>query len=177
MDDLRTCLIRPEAGDGSDDEGVRAVNDAAFGRDDESRIVDEVRLEPWFERSMSLVAIEDGAVVGHVLLSRCTVEGLDGPVAPTVLAIGPVAVVPDRQRRGIGSALMRRAIEEATRRRSGAVVLLGHPAYYPRFGFASARSIGLDPPADWSDEAWMALRLPDWTPELRGVVRFPRAFG
>ncbi len=170
-------IIRPEAADGSDDEAVRAVNDAAFGRDEESRIVEGVRLEPWFERSMSLVAVEDGRVVGHVLLSRCTVERPDGQVVATVTGIGPVAVLPERQRRGIGSALMHGAIDAATARRSPAIVLVGHPTYYPRFGFVRARSIGLEAPAEWPDEAWMALPLPDWTPGLRGVVRFPPAFG
>jgi len=73
--------------------------------------------------------------------------------------LGPIGVRPDRQRQGVGQALM----------------LLGHPAY-PRFGFERARALALEAPAPWPDEAWMAPRLPAWTPDLRGIVHFPEAF-
>ena len=71
---------------------------------------------------------------------------------------------------------MRDAIEVAERRRLPLVALLGHATYYPRFGFEPARAIGIEPPRPWPDESWLALRLPGWTPELRGTVRYPPAF-
>ena len=95
----------------------------------------------------------------------------------TVLAIGPVAVDPAVQRRGVGSALMAAAASLAVARAVPALVLLGHPSYYPRFGFESARGAGLEPPAAaWPDAAWMARLLPAWTDDMRGTVRYHEAF-
>jgi putative acetyltransferase len=167
--------VRPEvAGDVG---AIRAIHNAAFGQPDEGRIVDAIRAagpEGW----RSLVAEDNqGRVVGHLLLSPCDVERPDGSVAGTVLALGPVAVDPGVQYRGVGSSLVAASLGLAVARAAPAVVLLGHPAYYPRFGFGPARDLGLEPPADWPDDAWMARRLPAWTPDLRGVVRYPAAFG
>lgn len=117
-------------------------------------------------------------IVGHLLLSPCPVEDADGAVLATVLAVGPVAVAPAVQRRGIGSALMHAATAVAVARGVPALVLLGHPEYYPRFGFEPARVVGLEPPADaWPDPVWLARRLPAWDEAMRGTVRYPEAFG
>ena len=161
---------------------VRAVELAAFTGPEEADIVDRIRSEApdgWY----SLVAIGtpgsgvDGLIVGHLLLSPCPVVDEDGNVLATVLAVGPVAVVPEVQRRGIGSALMHVAASLAVARGVPALVLLGHPEYYPRFGFGSARDAGLAPPTElWPDAAWMARRLPAWSEDMRGTVRFPEAF-
>ena len=165
-----------------DEPVVRHVNRTAFPGPEEAAIVDAIRAEApdgWH----SLVAVgapetpDDGVVLGHLLLSPCPVEDDDGRVVATVLAIGPVAVVPERQFRGIGSALMGAAMSLAIARGVPALVLLGHPTYYPRFGFESARGVGLEPPAQaWPDPAWMARRLPAWTDDIRGTVRYPAAF-
>ena len=82
----------------------------------------------------------------------------------------------DQQRRGVGAALMRAAIEVSRREHQPLICLLGQASYYPQFGFEPARRIGLAPPGPWPDESWLALRLPGWTPALRGVVRYPPAF-
>ena len=155
---------------------VRAINESAFGRPDEARIPDEIRgSDRWIEGG-SLVAVDPtGELVGHLLLSEGDLVAEDGSRRP-VWMIGPVAVVPELERRGVGSALMRAAIVLATERGQPVLVLLGHPTYYPRFGFESARAIGIEPPQPWSDAAWMALRLPAWTPDLRGVAHFAPAF-
>ena len=160
-----------------DEPGVRGVNLAAFTGPEEADIVDRIRREApagW----LSLVAIDTlGAIVGHLLLSPCPVTGDDGTVVGTVLAIGPVAVLPAVQFRGVGSALMASATSLAVARAVPALVLLGHPTYYPRFGFESARGIGLQPPDQrWPDAAWLARRLPAWTDAIRGTVRYPEAF-
>ena len=161
-----------------DEPGVRDVELAAFGGPEEAEIVDRIRAEApagW----LSLVAADAaGDIVGHLLLSPCPVEDDAGAVRTTVLAIGPVAVRPSAQRRGVGAALMYAAMSLAMARGAPALVLLGHADYYPRFGFEPARPLGIEPEvATWPDEAWMALRLADWTPELRGVAHFPPAFG
>lgn len=90
--------------------------------------------------------------------------------------IGPVAVLPARQRQGVGGALIRAAVELATERGEPVLCLLGHATYYPRFGFERARALGIDAPRPWGDEYWMALRLPAWDPSVRGIARFPPAF-
>ena len=165
-----------------DEPGVRFVNRAAFPGPEEADIVDRIRREApdgW----LSIVAVGapgtpvDGLIVAHALLSPCPVEDAAGVVVATVLALGPVAVLPELQFRGIGSALMGAAMSLAMARGAPAVVLLGHPSYYPRFGFSSARDAGLEPPADaWPDAAWMARLLPAWDDGMRGTVRYPEAF-
>jgi putative acetyltransferase len=155
-----------------DEDAIRAIHDAAFGETDEGRIVDRQRATSGHDARLSLVAEVDGAIVGHCLLSRCPVEG----AGLEVLALGPIAVRPDRQGHGIGGSLVRAAVAEAERRGSPAVVLLGHPTYYPRFGFEPARPLGLEAPAAWPDAAWMACRLSGWFGGVRGVVRYPEAF-
>ncbi len=156
--------------------GIRRVHDAAFGGSTEGRIVDDLRATPEWIPTGSLVALDaEGLVVGHLLLSRGTLTRQNGSAA-AIGTIGPVGVVPGRQRQGIGAALMRRAIDAARELGLPALCLVGHAEYYPRFGFVPARSIGLEPPKPWPDANWLALRLSDGTPELRGVVSFPRAF-
>jgi putative acetyltransferase len=167
--------IRFEAPD--DEQGIRDVELAAFTGPEEAEIVDAIRADApdgW----RSLVAVDgSGRIVGHLLMSPCPVEDDDGAPVATVLAIGPVAVDPGVQRRGVGSALMAAAASLAVARAVPALVLLGHPSYYPRFGFESARSVGLEPPAAaWPDAAWMARLLPAWTDDMRGTVRYHVAF-
>ncbi len=166
-----------------DEPGVRRVNLAAFTGPEEAAIVDAIRAEApdgW----QSLVATGApgsghlGEIVGHLLLSPCRLEAPDGSVRTTVLAVGPVAVDPAVQRRSVGSALMTAAVAVATARGAPAVVLLGYPDYYARFGFAPARALGLQPPADaWPDAAWMARLLPAWDDGMSGTVHYPEAFG
>jgi putative acetyltransferase len=161
-----------------DEPGVRDVELAAFAGPEEAAIVDRIREEAP-EGWLSLVAVDGaGAIVGHLLLSPCPVEDGEGAPVSTVLAIGPVAVLPAVQYRGVGSALMYAAMSLAIARGAPALVLLGHADYYPRFGFESARDVGLLPPAEaWPDHVWMARRLPAWDESMRGTVRYPEAFG
>lgn len=157
---------------------VRDVVEAAFGRALEAGILDGVRGTPdWFADGSLVAADGDGRVIGHVLLSRGMLAASDGTVTEIGL-IGPVAVWPELQRRGVGDGLMRAAISAATARHLPVICLVGHPSYYPRFGFQPARALGIEPVVeDWPDAAWMVLRLPGWMPSLRGVVHFPPAFG
>jgi len=160
-----------------DEPGVRRVHEAAFPGPEEAAIVDDIRrLAP--DGWQSIVALDaGGVVVGHLLLTPCPVEGAAGERLGEVLALGPVAVQPAVQFRGVGTALVTAAVSLAVARGVPAIVLLGHPSYYPRFGFVPARGCGLEPPADaWPDAAWMARLLPAWTDEVRGTVRYPTAF-
>jgi putative acetyltransferase len=157
---------------------VRFVEERAFGRGVEADIVDAIRgTADWYDHG-SLVALDpSGKIVGHVLLSRGRLVA-DDAGSTEIGMIGPVAVMPDVQRRGVGSTLMRAEIATATARGLPMLCLVGHPNYYPRFGFEPARALGIRPSDEgWPDDAWMVLRLPAWTAELRGVAHFAPAFG
>jgi putative acetyltransferase len=125
-------------------EAIRAVNRQAFDQEQEGRIVDTLR-----ERGavlLSLVAVADGEVVGHLLFSPASIGSLQGA------ALGPMAVVPAYQRQGIGSPLVVRGLQWLQAHGCPAVVIIGHPGFYPRFGFEAATVFGLacdwDVPAD-----------------------------
>jgi putative acetyltransferase len=171
-------LVRSEApGDAA---AIRELTDAAFAPStDEGRIVDALRQDAaaWVP-DLSLVAVDvaDGRLVGHVVTSLGTLHGADAPSRP-VLALGPISVLPERQGQGIGAALIHETVARATSAGWPVIVLLGHATYYPRFGFEPARALGIEPQQPWSDEHWMALRLPGWTTGLHGTMRYPSAFG
>jgi putative acetyltransferase len=152
---------------------IRRVHIEAFGRADEAELA--LRLLAREPRCISLVAERTGAVIGHVLWSPVSVDGRD--FAPPPLALGPLGVLPDAQRTGAGSALARAGIEECRRRGAPFAVVLGHPAYYPRFGFVPAARFGLTfgdaPPRD----AFMALELaPGALASAAGPVRYAPEF-
>lgn len=154
---------------------VDAVHRAAFADDEDvPRIVERTRASDSYLPDLSLVAVrcvdqhkhEPEEVLGHVLLSRAWIDG--GPV----LALGPIGVLPEWQRRGIGSRLMRESIERARDSGESLIVLLGHPSYYPRFGFVRAGEVGVT--GAWTSDPFMALALRDDHP--RGRFEFPPAF-
>jgi putative acetyltransferase len=118
---------------------VRSVNELAFGQATEADLV--VRLQQACTGSLSLVAEDDDGVVGHILFTPVLVESAGRRVVGMGLA--PMAVLPDRQRQGIGSALVRRGLEILHDRSCPFVVVVGHPEYYPRFGFERASTHGL----------------------------------
>ncbi|HEX9123455.1 MAG TPA: N-acetyltransferase [Actinomycetota bacterium] len=130
---------------GGDFAAIEAVLDAASDGTDGSRIVREVRASDAYLPALSLVAEEGEDVVGHVLFSRGWLVSEDH--RRPILCLGPVAVRPDRQRRGIGIALNERGLEEARRGREPLVVVLGHAEYYPRFGFERASAHGIARPS------------------------------
>jgi putative acetyltransferase len=164
-----TFLIRPERP--GDEDAVREVHRLAFGRDDEGRLVDDLRAGG-FGR-LALVAEDEGRVVGHVLFGALPI------VTPSAtldaLALAPLAVVPAHQRRRIGSALVRDGLRACRDDGHRIVVVLGHPGYYPRFGFSAEKATRLASP--YAGPAFMALELePGALEGVVGAVRYPPPF-
>lgn len=163
--------VRPETG--ADAAAVRRVVEAAFPTAEEADLVDALRGDPAWLPGLSFVAeAPDGRVAGYALMTRCRVGGADA------LALAPVAVLPEHQRRGAGDAVVRAALAEAARRGERLVVVLGHPAYYPRFGFVRASSLGVSAGFAVPDEALMAL-VPAGSsgPVPSGPIEYAAPFG
>jgi putative acetyltransferase len=161
--------IRPEVE--NDHADIRDVNRLAFGRDDEGRLVDALRSGGYAR--VSLVAEADGQVVGHVLFSALPIETPSGTIE--ALSLAPMAVVPSHQRRGIGSVLVREGLRVCRGRGHGIVIVLGHPEFYPRFGFSAKLAEGLKAP--FSGPAFMALEfVPGALEGVEGRVRYPPPF-
>lgn len=162
-----------------DYEAVRLINYEAFGkRDDEADLVERIRQSPGFVPELSLVALDGEEVVGHVLLSEACVTKEEEDRSHTVLALAPIAVAPARQKSGVGSALMAEALRRARELPYGLVLLIGHPSYYPRFGFHPARSYGLElKQFEVPDDVFMACELKEGElGRVRGELRYPDAF-
>lgn len=156
-----------------DRQAVREVNDIAFGRVGEANVVDALRGAA--EPLISLVADEDGSVVGHVLFSPVLLE--PKPFGSLALGLAPLAVHPSRQRRGIGSLLITEGLKECRRLGCGAVFILGDPAYYRRFGFAPAVRGGFRSEYEVPEEAFMVAELEPGALEGRhGRVRYRPEF-
>jgi putative acetyltransferase len=156
---------------------VRRVNDAAFGRATEGSIVDRLRRE--CGELLSWVAEDrDGSVIGYVLFSPVTVVRDGRRDSVRGLGLGPLAVLPSCQRRGVGSALVRHGLAAAGIRGAAFVVVVGYSGYFPRFGFEPASWQGVRCP--WTripDDAFMIKILdPDVMHEVRGVARYRDEF-
>ena len=165
--------IRPETTE--DYAAIREVNALALGQEDEARLVENLRRSPDFIAELSLVAVEAGRVVGHILFSPVVIETKDGAVS--ALALAPMAVRPELQNQGIGSELVRDGLGRCRNLGHRIVVVVGHPVYYPRFGFSPARARGLEAPFPVPDEACLALELvPGALDGIAGVVRYPPPF-
>lgn len=165
--------IRPEIP--SDRESIYRVNHEAFGQEVESRLVDALRLSSAFIPELSLVALEDSEIVGHILFTRLTLR--DDSVTHPALALAPMAVSPAWQRRGIGSALVRRGLADARELGHRVVIVVGHPSYYPRFGFQPAKPFGIHPPFDVPEDAFLVLELqPGALDGVHGRVEYPPEF-
>jgi putative acetyltransferase len=162
--------VRRERAD--DLEAVREVIRQAFGQDDEARLVDALRAGGYSR--LSLVAVEGECVVGHVLFSDLPIVTPGGTLPG--LALAPLAVRPAHQRRGFGSRLVREGLRACAEAGHRIVVVLGHPDYYPRFGFSAQLAERLKAP--FSGPAFMALELvPGALTGVTGEVRYPPPFG
>jgi putative acetyltransferase len=155
--------VRDESPD--DWQAVYRVVSSAFGRSSEAELVGQLREAG--DSVVSLVADDDGQIVGHVLLSK-----MDAPFP--ALALAPVSVIPTRQRSGIGSALIKRAASEARDQGWAAIFVLGDPNYYNRFGFDQEAAAGFTSP--YAGRHFMVLKLSPSLPATTGLLRHAPAF-
>jgi len=154
---------------------ITRVNDLAFGRPEEGRLVENLRKEPNFESHLSLIAEIAGEIVGHIILMPVIIQGSSENF--TTLSLGPIAVIPDHQSQGVGGQLIEAGHRAALELGYDSVVLLGHPGYYPRFGYKLASLWGLTNPWGFHDEPWMAIELvPGALSGRAGLVQYPAAF-
>lgn len=155
---------------------IQTVNQLAFGGDNEVKLVDAIRGSQFFIPELSLVAVnDDNEVIGHILFSVIHVETEAG-VVPT-LGLAPMAVLPEHQNSGVGSTLVREGLKKSTELGYEHVMVLGHPNFYPKFGFVPSRSKGIEPPFPVRDEVFMVLELtPDALRGIQGTVKYPPAF-
>ena len=186
--------IRPEQP--ADFAAIAAVVEQAFGSTVEPQLIEAIRADACYRPELALVAEVDddndndgygsgdgnggdraSRIVGHVMISHAELRGDDGTVR-TIATLSPLAVVPGRQRQGIGSALVREVTRRADELGDAVVVLEGSPRYYPRFGFVDCRTLGITMNLpDWAPpDAGQAMPLSAYDPSLRGTVVYPPPF-
>lgn len=149
------------------------VNEAAFGRPGEADLVDALRQRGAV--TLSLVAEQEGKVVGHILFSPMTIT--NGGEVFTAVGLGPLAVSPAYQKAGIGSQLVKVGLEMLQQAGHSLVIVLGHPTYYPRFGFVPASQFGIRWENEVPDEVFMVLALqPGALDGISGIARYQPEF-
>lgn len=169
-------LIRREIPE--DEQAIGDVHASAFasrypqGHPVEPKLVADLRGSDAWIGALSLVAVIDGAIVGHVCCTRAVLE----PAGSPVLGLGPLGVREQYTRHGVGSGLMHAVIGGADALDEPLVVLLGHPEYYTRFGFRPAADLGIEPAAPEWAPAFHARTLTSYRPDLRGRFRYAQPF-
>jgi predicted N-acetyltransferase YhbS len=138
-------------------------------------LVQKLRNGNRFIPELSIVAEIDNTVVGHILFTKAPIEGEENYVS---LALAPVAVLPEYQNKGIGMELIQNGLEKAKKMGFESATVVGHPKYYPRFGFQKASRWGIKFPVEVPDEVFMAIELiPDSLKGKSGVVNYANEFG
>lgn len=152
----------------ADQPAIRAIVEAAFGQPDEADLVEQLRADG--DVMFELVEEDAGEVVGHILYSRLWADSVN-----LYAALAPLAVRPDRQRDGVGKRLTAASIEAAKEFGAQAVIVLGHPEYYPKFGFTTDAAAKVKSPYSGSP-AFMALALEAGALDEPVLVAYPNAF-
>lgn len=163
-------IIRMEKKD--DHEAVKEVNLKAFPTDVEATLVEKLRSSL---DVISMVAVHDDKVVGHILFSPLTIEN-DNESFPALI-LAPIAVLPEYQKQGIGTQLIEKGIIECKNQGHSIIILVGHPEYYPRFGFKSAEQYDIQHPFEVPEDVFMVYELkPDTLKYVNGVLMYSKPF-
>lgn len=162
---MRDIWIRPARAEDAD--AIIALNDAAFGTKDEARIVSQLLANG--DSLASLIAHNDREILGHIQFFRILINGND-----TGAGLGPMSVAPERQKSGIGRGLIKLGMTMMEGQGRELVFVLGHPDYYPKFGFSPEVAARYEAP--WSGPAFMGIELSPAAPRT-GTLTYPKAFG
>jgi putative acetyltransferase len=162
--------IRPETE--ADKAAVFEVNKSAFPTEDEAKLVDALRTS--VDPCVSLVAVDNHNVVGHIMFTPVTLDSVDNL---QLMALAPMAVSPSLQRGGIGTKLVNAGLQRCRELGVGAVAVLGHPEYYPRFGFRPSSQWGIKSEYDVPEDVFMLLELSaDYLQPYDGIIRYSAVF-
>jgi len=154
---------------------IKEINDLAFKQANESMLIETLRDSPDFIPGLSLVAEFEQKIIGHILFYP--VKIVNDSIEYVTLALAPMAVHPDYQRRGIGSKLVKEGLKRAKDLGHGSVIVAGHPEYYPRFGFKEASGFGIRTPFNVPDNAFLAIELAnDALKDVKGIVKHPQPY-
>jgi len=169
---MQSITVRPETPE--DIRAIDVVHISAFGGEAEAQLLSALRESVSYNRELSLVAELGGRIVGHVLLTRVPVR--KGGREKHVLALGPMSVVPSQSHRGIGSELIQSSVGLAREKGYGSIVVLGHPAFYKRFGFVPAKDLQVTCNLPAPSEALTVMELEPGNLEGGGHVEYPEPF-
>jgi putative acetyltransferase len=162
-------IVRPERAD--DERELAGLIDAAFGDTEKSEFAARIRASAGYVPELTFVAEDAGELIGFTMLSYVSAGQRD------VLILTPMAVRPNRQRRGVGKEVVRAAVAAADARGEPVVLVEGVPSYYPQFGFRSAGELGFErPDVRIPEAAWLALPLTAWDPAVAAPVVYPDFF-
>lgn len=159
-----------------DFEQIIIVNDLAFKQPNEGLMISALRKNSKFIPELSLVAEIDSKIVGHILFFPLNI--ISGEKSYEVLSLAPMAVIPEYQKKGIGKKLVTEGLKKSKEMKFKAILVLGHPTYYPKFGFEPASKWNIKPPInDVPDEASMALELLEGFLRYKaGVIEYPAEY-
>ena len=168
---IKNLEIRPE--ESKDYSQITQVSNLAFGRENEAKLIEKIRESNNYLPELSLIAQLDNKIVGHIMFSYVDLVGKD---SIKILALAPVAVLPQYQNRGIGSLLIKTSLEMAENTASPMVIVLGDSKFYSRFGFEPAVNYGLKSTFDVADEYFMVKFLAKEDKSYHGRIKYPSAF-
>jgi predicted N-acetyltransferase YhbS len=170
---MKDISIRQETN--SDQTVITQIHNGAFCRKEEGMLVNLLRINYAFESQLSLVADSGSDIIGHILLFPIFIQTKLGRFP--ILSLGPIAVLPDFQELGIGGKLITQAHTIGKRLGYGASVVIGHPLYYPRFGYKIASLWGLSNPWKIHNEAFMAIEFTEgYLNDKAGICIYPDAY-
>lgn len=148
-----------------------AFKSAEHSDGNEQNLVVELRKSKAFIPKLSLVAVEEDKIVGHILFTKAFIQGVE------VLALAPLSVLPDYQNKGVGLSLMKEGHKIAHKLGYEYSVVLGHSKYYPKAGYIPASKYGIKAPFEVEDESFMAICLTGSQDKLNGIMEYDKAFG
>lgn len=167
-------VISTRKANSSDTASILSVHQKAFGRDEEANLVEAIIQSDHFIEQLSIVGSVDEEVCGHALFSRVMIEDIE---SDRILALAPVAVLPEYQGQSMGTKIIKEGIKIADKLGYSLITVLGDPQYYRRFNFKTGRDFAVISPFEVEEEYYMVLPLEKYDTNHKGKVVYPKAFG